>query len=222
MKRSNVVLADDHAVLRAGLQVLINAQPDMVVVAEAGTGPDAVKRVQETNAELLCLDLSMPGWGGAATIERVRNSSPNTRILILTMHDDPAYLRSAMTAGADGYMLKTTPHTSLISAMRSVIAGERVIDSPLLGYLDDKSGPQSPHEQTPSLSRRERNVLELLARGHTHQEIADKLFLSVKTVETYRARIKEKTGLKSRADFVRYGLEAGFLNNPNDVDVNEP
>jgi two-component system, NarL family, response regulator NreC len=219
MNRAKVVLADDHAVLREGLRALINSQPDMEVVAEAGTGPEAVEKVRETGARVLCLDLSMPGWGSAATIERVRAASPRTRVLILTMHDDPAYVRSAVTAGADGYILKTTPVARLIAAIRDVAAGERVIDGPLQAYLDH-SPDHSPTAGKLQLSRREREVLELLSKGHTHQEIADKLFVSVKTVETYRARIRDKTGLKSRADFVRFGLDNGYLtqaDNPGDV-----
>jgi two-component system response regulator NreC len=210
VNRTKVVLADDHAVLRDGLRVLINAQPDLEVVAEAGTGPEAVERVRETGARVLCLDLSMPGWGGAGTIERVRAASPRTRVLVVTMHDDPAYVRSAVTAGADGYMLKTTPVAALLAAIRGVAAGDRVIDAPLRPHLDGEPR-RTPAGDQSQLSRREREVLELLSRGHTHQEIADKLFVSVKTIETYRARVRDKTGLKSRADFVRYGLDTGLL-----------
>ncbi|OWK44539.1 response regulator transcription factor [Fimbriiglobus ruber] len=213
MNRTRVVVADDHAVLREGLRILINSQPDMLVVAEAGTGPDAVERIRETSARVLCLDLSMPGWGATTTIERVHAVSPRTRVLVLTMHDDPAYVRTAITAGASGYILKTTPTATLLSAIRGVAAGNRVIDAPLSAILDE-APPVAPGGQA-VLSRREREVLELLTRGHTHQEIADRLFVSVKTVETYRARVREKTGLKTRADFVRYGLDAGMLMPPD-------
>jgi two-component system, NarL family, response regulator NreC len=204
-----VVLADDHAILRAGLRGLIDAQPDLKVVGEAATGPDAVARVGETGARVLCLDLSMPGAGWADTIRRVREACPAARVLVLTMHDDPAYLRAAVAAGADGYMLKSSPPADLLTAVRRVAAGLPAIDPAL-----KPSAPNAPPAGTAVLSRREREVLELLARGHTHQEIADKLFVSVKTVETYRARVKEKTGLQTRADFVRYGAEAGLLQSP--------
>ena len=120
MNRTRVVLADDHAVLREGLRALIGSQPDLEVVAEAGTGPEAVDRVRDTAPRVLCLDLSMPGWGGAATIERVRAASPRTRVLVLTMHDDPAYIRVALAAGADGYVLKTTRAPDLLAAVRAV------------------------------------------------------------------------------------------------------
>lgn len=210
MTRTAVVLADDHAVLREGLRVLISAQPDLEVVGEAGTGTETVDRVQEAAPRVLCLDLSMPGWGSGPTIQRVRAVSPRTRVLVLTMHNDPAYVRSALAAGADGYFLKTTPFPDLLAAIRAVAAGTRVIDPSLQAMLDDAPPVADP----PQFSRRETEVLELLVKGHTHQEIADLLFLSVKTVETYRARLREKTGLKTRADFVRYGLDTGLLASP--------
>jgi DNA-binding NarL/FixJ family response regulator len=207
MTRTKVVLADDHAILREGLRALINAQADLEVVGEAGTGTETVDRVQELNPRVLCLDLSMPGWGSGSTITRVCQLSPRTRVLVLTMHNDPAYVRSALAAGAAGYFLKTSPSPELLGAIRTTATGGRVID-PTLQPLLDGAPPATGALQ---LSRRETEVLELLVKGHTHQEIADLLFLSVKTVETYRARLREKTGLKSRADYVRYGLDAGLL-----------
>ncbi len=211
MSRTHVVLADDHTVLRAGLCALINAQADLVVVAEAATGVEAAALVQETGPRVLCLDLSMPGWGSATTIARVRAVSPRTRVLVLTMHDDPAYARAALAAGADGYMLKTAPLPELLAAIRSVANGAQVIDKTLQGVLSDS--PRGATGQV-ELSRRESEVLQLLASGHTHQQIADRLFLSVKSVETYRARLRTKTGLKTRADYVRYGLDTGLLVSP--------
>jgi two-component system response regulator NreC len=213
MNRIRVILADDHAVLREGSRLLINSQPDMLVVAEAGSSLEAVDRARETGARVLCLDLSMPGSGWVATIEKVHAVSPRTRVLVLTMHDDPAYVRAALAAGADGYMLKTTPSITLLAAIRQSAAGERVIDESLQSCLNSDPAALTPTDQ-PQLSRREKEVLDLLSRGHTHQEIADRLFVSVKTVETYRARVKEKTGLKTRADFVQYGLEAGPISPP--------
>ena len=210
MPRTRVVLADDHLILREGLRALINAQPDLEVVGEAASGTETIDRVQATEPRVLCLDLSMPGWGSATTIARVTQLAPRTRVLVLTMHNDPAYVRSALAAGAAGYFLKTTPFPDLLAAIRTVAVGNRAID-PALG--DVLESPPPAGEQPP-LSRRETEVLELLVRGLTHQEIADQLFLSVKTVETYRARLREKTGLKTRADFVRYGLETGLIGTP--------
>lgn len=207
MTRTNVVLADDHAILRESLRQVINAQPDLFVVGEAASGQAAVERVMESNPRMLCLDLSMPGCSGAVTIERVRAVSPRTRVLVLTMHDDPAYVRAAVAAGADGYVLKAISTSGLLAAVRGVAAGERVFDPALGLALEGPGDPAGPIQ----FSRREREVLELLARGHTHQEIADRLFVSIKTVETYRARLREKTGLKTRADLVRFATEAGLL-----------
>lgn len=208
MNRISVVLADDHKIVRDGLRVLINAQPDLTVVADVGSGFEAVDRVRESEARVLCLDLSMPGLGGAATIKQVHAASPRTRVLVVTMHDDVAYARSAFAAGANGYVLKTSTASSLLAAIRSVAAGDRVVDPLIKDTLDETPRPTADGQK--DLSRREREVLELLALGHTNHEIADKLFVSVKTVETYRARIREKTGLKSRADYVRHGLDGGL------------
>jgi DNA-binding NarL/FixJ family response regulator len=209
MTRIRVVLADDHSLVRDGLRSLLAARGDIEVVGEAGTGPEAVDLVAATLPRLLSLDLSMPGWGVAPTVARVKAASPATRVLVLTMHDDPAYVRSALAAGADGYVLKTTRAADLVAAIRAVAAGQRVVDPTLAGAVGD--APASTPEEHRTLSRREQDVLALLARGHTHQEIADRLHVSVKSVETYRARVKEKLGLKSRADYVRYGIEIGLL-----------
>lgn len=206
MSRTQIILADDHAMFREALRTLISHQSDLVVVGEAGTGPEVVDRVKELKPRLLCLDLSMPGWGLGVTIELSLAASPNTRVLVLTMHDDPEYVRAAVTAGASGYVVKTASTAELLSAIRAVAGGDRTFppmtDQPLTTAQGDAA----------SLTRREKEVIELLAHGFTNQAVADRLFLSVKTVETYRARIRTKTGLQTRADFVRYGLENGLLN----------
>lgn len=201
MTRTRVVLADDHDMFREAVRTLIDHQPDLMVVGEAGTGPEATDRARELQPRVMCLDVSMPGWGLGVTVGKVLAVSPKTRVLVLTMHDDPAFVCAAVTAGASGYVVKTASMTDLLSAVRTVAAGERVFPP---------TTPPSADEHL-ALSRREKEVLELLAHGLTHQEVADRLFLSVKTVETYRARIRTKTGLHSRADFVRFGLENGLL-----------
>jgi DNA-binding NarL/FixJ family response regulator len=210
VNRIRIVLADDHAILREGLRTLIDYQRDLRVVGEAGTGQEALERVRETQPRVLCLDISMPGWCAVYTIEQVCAASPATRILVLTMHDDPAYFRSAFAAGALGYHLKTAPVDGLLGAIRNVAAGNRTVDPSLQNALNEPPADH-PSRGYSQLSRREREVLDLLVRGHTHQEMADKMFLSIKTIETYHGRIREKTGLKTRADFVRFGLEAGLL-----------
>ena len=145
-----------------------------------------------------------------ATIERLKAFSSRTRILVLTTNDDPAELKVTLAAGADGYILKTEPTETVVAAIHGVLAGLKVVSAHFNDVKPENPDPRIPVE----LSSREREVLALLAKGHTHQEIADILFVSVKTVETYRARVREKTGLKTRADFVRYGQETGLSNTP--------
>lgn len=211
-----VLIADDHAVLRAGLRMLIGAQPDMDVVGEAADGAEAVQKVLDTRPDVALVDITMPGSGGIKAIERIRQECPKTRVLVLTMHDVPAYLRSALAAGASGYIVKSAADSELLSAIRAVHRGHTVLDADLAvmvvqGRLGRKAagsrggGPVSP------LSPREREVLDLVAQGYTNQQIAERLGLSVRTVETYRSRLVEKLGLRSRADLVRYALESGLL-----------
>jgi two-component system, NarL family, response regulator NreC len=213
-----ILLADNHTILRAGLRVLLNSQPDLEVVGEAGNFQETLARVRALHPEVVILDLSMPGTNSMELLEHLRQELPQVRVLVLTMHDDPAYLRAALGAGASGYLVKTAAETELLSAIRAVHAGRTFIDLKLSGTLwqavfaDQASpgqGPGLPQEMP--LSRRESEVLELLALGYTHQQIADHLFLSTKTVETYRTRIAEKLGLRSRPDLIRYALDTGLL-----------
>jgi DNA-binding NarL/FixJ family response regulator len=217
-----VLLADDHAVLRAGLRLLLNAQPDLAVVGEAADCPEALGQVRALKPDVLTLDLTMPGGGSVKLIEQLRKECPQIKVLVLTMHDDPAYLRAALAAGAAGYVVKTAADAELINAVRAVCQGRIVVD---VGAAKAPGPPAAPGPSRPSrpagfsaLSTREREVFTLLARGHTNQEIAAALFLSVKTIETYRARIAEKLGLRSRAELVRYALEAGLLGPENAAD----
>jgi two-component system response regulator NreC len=215
MAAISILLADDHAVLRAGLRMLINAQPDMSVVGEAADCNEAIEKVTLLKPDVLTLDLTMPG-GGIKIIERLRQECPQTRVLVLTMHDDPAYLRAVMAAGGAGYVVKTVADAQLLSAIRAVRQGRIVVDVNLPAALPS-SGVPGPSASSPgstgfaALSGREREVFMLFAQGHTNQQIADRLFLSVKTIETYRARIAEKLGLRTRAELVRYALEVGLL-----------
>jgi two-component system, NarL family, response regulator NreC len=226
MAKIRVLLVDDHAVLRAGLRMLINAQPDMEVCAEAASGPDAVSKVAEARPNVITLDVSMPGGSGIKMIERLRQGCPEARILVLTMHDDPAYVRAALAAGSSGYVVKTAADTELLTAIRAVHRGRMFVDldvsdsqiETILGSPNKsgRGGSMNP------LSDREREVLEQLAQGHTNQAVADRLSLSVKTVETYRARIGDKLGLKSRADMVRYAMETGLLDGQKHRDEAKP
>jgi two-component system, NarL family, response regulator NreC len=216
MSRIRVLIVDDHAVLRAGLRMLIGGQPDMEVVGEAADGEDAVQRVPELKPDVVLMDITMPGIGGIRAIEQIRRVHPETRVLVLTMHDVPAYLRSVLAAGASGYVVKRAADSELISAIRGVHRGRTVLDPALAtrvvqGGLRRRSAAAQAAGPASVLSQREREVLELVAQGFTNQQIADRLGLSVKTVETYRSRLVEKLGLRSRADLVRYALDSGLL-----------
>ena len=216
MGRIRVLLADDHAVLRAGLRMLINAQPDMEVIAEASNGEDAARLAREVGPDIVLMDITMPGAGGIDATARIRRESPAVRVLALTMHDDPTYLRSILAAGAAGYVVKRAADAELLSAIRATHRGETYLAPSLardmvqevLGRKVRKGNAQVPGD---TLSEREREVLRLVAQGHTNQEIADRLFISAKTVATYRARLMEKLDLKTRADLVRYALSIGLL-----------
>ena len=215
MPKIRVLLADDHAVLRAGLRMLVNHQQDMEVVAEAGTFADAIRLGKITKPDVMTLDLTMPDGNGVDKIEQVCSECPGPRILVVTMHDDPAYLRAALSAGARGYVVKKAADTELLAAIRAVHAGRVFVDSESHGsrspaaLVSDTGGQDAKFTDT--LSDRERMVLEQLAQGHTNQSIAEQLDLSVKTIESYRARLLRKLGLRSRADIIRYAVESGLL-----------
>jgi two-component system response regulator NreC len=212
-----VLIADDHAVLRAGLKLLINAQADMVVVSEVGDGPATIGSAQATAPHVVLLDLSMPGSRFTQTIEQLVRVAPSSRVLVLTMHDDPAYLQAALQAGASGYIVKKAADVELLTAIRAVHHGRTFVDltrpgEPARGHEVRHVSSVSPAAGQPRpLSRREAQVLRLLALGHTNQEAADHLALSVKTIETHRQRMSDKLGLKSRAQLFRFAVEVGLL-----------
>jgi two-component system response regulator NreC len=214
VSRIRLLLADDHAILRAGLRMLLEAQPDMMVVAEAADGEEAVRRAHATHPDVAVIDLTMPGLSGVETLQRLRRELPATRLLVLTMHDDPAYARVAQAAGATGHVIKDAESGDLLAAIRAVHRGRTFVRIGG-GDHDDGEGPTvvatEPARTTPPLSPRERQVLALLAHGHTNREIAARLSLSVKTIETHRARLGDKLGLHNRADLVRLALELGLL-----------
>lgn len=214
MDKTRILLADDHAMLRSGLRLLLNAQPDLEVVGEASDGREAIARAKALQPDVLLLDLNMPGLGGLTALGALRTAAPNARLLVLTMHDDENYLRQALKGGAAGYVLKRAADTELLSAVRAVVRGEVYIHPAMTRALLEDLIPEHAGEVADawdSLSGREQDVLRLVALGHTSQEIADRLFLSVKTVETYRARGMEKLGLRSRAALVQYVLQRGLL-----------
>jgi DNA-binding NarL/FixJ family response regulator len=210
-QKTRIVIADDHPVVRAGLRALIDSQDDMQVVGEAGDASIALTRVRELKPDIVLLDLSMAGGGGLRAQQTIAAAEPGAKVVFLSMHSDPAFVRTAIAAGAAGYVTKKTAHTELLNALRTVRRGKRYLDPAVSeGLL-----PPLSHGKA-ILSSREQQTLRLLAAGHTNQEIARRLFVSVKTVETYRARIMEKLETRSRAEMVRYALHAGLLG--RDVD----
>lgn len=219
--KTRILLADDHAILRAGLRLLINGQPDLEVVAEADNGVKVLSLAEETQPDLVLLDLTMPGLSGLDVLRALKQVSPASRVLILTMHDDESYLRQALSLGATGYVLKKAVDSELLNALRAVARGETYIHSAMMGKLlngeSSSAGAASEGaagDPWDTLSQRERDVLRLVALGHTNAEIAERLAISVKTVETYRARGMEKLGFATRAQLVRDALERGMLDEP--------
>lgn len=225
MSTIRILIVDDHAMLRAGLKLLIEGQNDMRVVGEAGDLRTAIDAAKKTTPDVIILDLSMPGGSGVAGVERLRATVPDVKILVLTMHDDPAYVRSAIAMGASGYVVKSAADSELISAIRAVSLGRLFVDMKGAGSLESllhklpKAASQSPIE---TLSEREREVLIDVARGHTSQQIADRIGLSVKTVESYRARMMQKLGLKTRADIMNLAVESGLLGDRRELPPDMP
>ena len=209
-----VVLVDDHAVVREGLKFLVNSQNDMRVIGEAADGERAWDLAKELSPNVVVMDLSMPGMGGSEATERIRRDCPEVKILALTVHEERVYLSQLLRAGASGYVLKRAAAAELVRAVRTVAAGGTYIDPALTStlvesYLDAEQEAQ-PSSQA-NLSQREQEVLVRIARGFSNKEIAAALELSVKTVETYKARMAEKLGLRSRVDIVRYASQKGWL-----------
>jgi len=204
-----VAVADDHSILRSGLRMLINAENDMEVVGEAADGSQVEPVMRQTSPDVLLLDITMPAGGGLKALGEVRRNWPQVRVVILTMHEDPAYLRSVLAAGASGYVLKRAVDADLLFAIRAVHRGGTFVDPSIAQNLLPQT--TAPAAKGNLLSPRERQVLQLVAEGYTNQQIADRIFVGVKSVETYRARIGQKLSLSHRADFVRYALEAGLL-----------
>lgn len=209
MKKIRVLIVDDHAVLRAGLRTLLNLQSDFEVVGEASEGPEALEKVQQLQPDVVLMDITLPGMEGLEATKRLKKTHPNVKVLILTMHEDRRYLYSALKAGASGYVVKRAADTELINAIRSAHRGDVFLHPSMARIVAEDYVEQGAMEQ--GLSDREREVLGLIAEGRTYKEMAKLLAVSVKTIETYRERIKEKLSLNTRAELVRYALEKGLL-----------
>lgn len=214
MIRTTILIVDDHAMVRKGLRMTLEAQPDLSVVGEAGTLQEGIEVAARVKPQIVTLDLSMPGSSGVASVERLRTAAPSARIIVVTMHDDPAYVRSAIAMGAAGYVHKGAADTELISAIRAVARGRVFIDVGDAATLETILSPDaSPAGKSPvdTLSTREREVLQQVARGYTNRQIADDIGLSVKTVESYRSRLMKKLGLRERSDLVRLAIDMGLI-----------
>jgi DNA-binding NarL/FixJ family response regulator len=213
MTKLRIVLADDHVVVRAGLKALINGQPDMIVIGESSDGTEVLAQVEQTQPDVVVMDLSMPRLSGAEATRQLHVRYPQIRVLMLSVHEDATYLRRVLEAGATGYVLKRAAAESLIAAIRQVAAGQVYLD-PALGATLVHSmvgGEVRAVGEPANLSERETLVLRLIAYGYSNKEIARQLHLSVKTVETYKARALEKLGISSRVEIVRYAATRGWL-----------
>lgn len=214
MSMTTIVLADDHHVVRQGLRSLLEAEPDFSVIGETADGLEATQLVERLQPDVLVLDLMMPGLNGLAVTRQVSQRLLRTHVVILSMHPNEAYVLEALRAGAAAYVLKESTSAELVRAVREAVAGRRYLSSPLSeraieAYMQKaESAALDPYE---TLTAREREVLHLVAEGHANAEIADRLFISRRTVETHRANLMRKLGLRTQTDLIRYALQRGIL-----------
>ena len=206
-----VLVVDDHAVVRTGLRRVLDAEPDIETVSEAPSADRAVFEALEHKPDVVLMDVMMPGKSGIEGLPAVLQAVPDAKVLVLSMQDDPRYVREAFDAGASGYVLKEAADTEVVAAVRAVASGERYLHPALGARLVAADAEERKRAASDPLSEREREVLRLLALGHTNQEIAKMLYISVRTAETHRAHIMQKLGLTSRAELVRYALSGGLL-----------
>jgi two-component system, NarL family, response regulator NreC len=206
-----LLIVDDHQLVRSGIRRLLEAEEDFDVEDEAGTAYDAIRLARLHKPEVMLLDVAMPGGSGIDAIPDILGASPSTNILVLSMQDDPSYVRAAFAAGAKGYVLKEAADDELLAAIREVAKGGNYVDHQLGSRLAAHDARAVAEKEDDPLSEREREVLRLLALGYTNQEISKQLYISVRTAETHRARIMQKLRLTTRAELVRVAIERGFL-----------
>ena len=206
-----VLVVDDHAVVRAGLHLLIDAEDDLEAVGEAGSARDAVFQARALKPDVILMDVVMPDQSGLDVVPTLLHERPETKVLVLSMQDDPQYVRQAFAAGASGYVLKEAAENELITAVREIAAGGRYLHPELGARVMQADLAERRRAESDPLSEREREVLRLLALGHTNQEISAQLFISVRTAETHRAHVMQKLRLSSRAELVRYALDQDIL-----------
>jgi two-component system response regulator NreC len=206
-----VLVVDDHAVVRSGLRRVLDAEEDIETIGEAANADRAIFEAMEHKPDVVLLDVTMPDGSGIDALPALLQSVPETRVLMLSMHDDPGYVRAAFDAGARGYVLKEAADSEVVAAVRAVAAGEQYVHPALGAKLVAAAAEERRRADADPLSDREREILRLLALGHTNQEIAGMLYISVRTAETHRAHIMQKLRLSSRAELVRYALDAGLI-----------
>jgi two-component system, NarL family, response regulator NreC len=208
---TRVLIVDDHAVVRAGLKLLVDGEKDLEAVGEAGSARDAIFEARSLNPDIVLLDVVMPDQNGLEIVPQLLRESPDAKVLVLSMQDEPRYVREAFEVGASGYVLKEAADSELVAAIREVAGGGRYVHPELGARLVAAESAERKRSEEDPLSEREREVLRLLALGHTNQEIAKHLYISVRTAETHRAHIMQKLRLSSRAELVRYALDQGLL-----------
>ena len=216
MNKIRILLADDHAILRAGLVRLLGEEKDIEVVGEAENGREAVQKVQELHPDIVLMDIGMPVMNGMEATKQIKKRDAKVKVLVLTMHDNEEYLFQVLQAGAAGYVLKKAADSDLINAIHVVSRGDCFLypsaaKMVVEDYLDKLKNGQEPTSSFDTLTDREREILTLVAEGHTNREIAENLFISVKTVETHKANIMEKLNLHKRAELVKYAIKKGML-----------
>jgi two-component system response regulator NreC len=210
-----VLVVDDHAVVRSGIKLLLDRHDDIEVVGEAGNAQDAVFRVRELAPDVILLDLVMPGESGIEVLPKLLQEASGAKVLVLSMQDEPSYVREAFAAGASGYLLKEAVDEEVVTAVREIAGGGSYVHPTLGARMVTADAAARAAADADPLSDREREVLRLLALGHTNQEIAKLLYISVRTAETHRAHIMQKLRLTTRAELVRHALAQGLLDDPD-------
>ncbi len=210
---TQILIADDHGVLRAGLRTLLNTEPGMEVVGEAADCEETLRLAGKLRPDVVLLDISMPGFGGIEAARRLKRALPDTRVLILTVHEDESILKEAMHVGAAGYIIKRAVESELINAIHAVGWGEMYIHPAMTPFLVQGRSPASTSQETvvESLTRREMEILRLVAQGYSNRQVAEKMTVSVRTVESHRTNLMGKLALRGRVELVRYAMEHGLL-----------
>lgn len=215
MAKIRVLIADDHALFRAGTRALIDAQPDMEVVGEAADGVEVVEQCRRLRPQVVLMDLTMPGRRGVPAIQDLSQANPETRVLVVTMHDDAAYVRQALLAGASGYVVKQSLANELLKGIRAVHQGQRFVTKSVAGAVLESGRASEPGRDRKNLlerlTPRELEAARLIALGHTNAEVACRLHVCEKTVESHRMHIMAKLGFRTRAELVRFALENGLI-----------